>query len=845
LQTLLASVSLLALVLMTISVGVGALVLVRTFRDTEASLANRVSFWLRGSFEEHREEVRATVEGRASSESALLLSRVPTAPEAQRRFEREHRRILERRGYERLAMFDSAQRLVYAWVAAGVAPRPLALPDTVFALLADGRSLGGYAAWGGAMHLVGAARLRKEDGSLASGYLAVGRPVDSMYLAGMHGGISLAMRLSLDTTVVSAPVQLQPSDSLVALLPLPGLTNRAEAIMRASVDRSGAHLRFRAGLAILAAVLALGALVAWGVWVIGRRWLLDPLRQTVTDVEAMRDARGVRELRESIPVVEWEVLRRAFNDAARALAEFQRRYRDVFDRAADALFLLDPATGRVVDANPATSALTGVAAPEMIGRVLPTELAPLGPGQRVVQWPRADGASLTWGVAASEIKFDGGAWLLAAYRDLTGRETMAHTQKMEAVGLLAGGIAHDFNNLLGAVLTGVTAARALAGPGHPSLAALDGIEHAGVRAAELTRQLLTFSRHDPLRLAPVDVERAIAAVRAICERTFDRRVAIETAVADDLPPVLGDAGEIEQAVLNLCINARDAMPSGGSLGITARRVSLDAQQARDEGVQQPGVYIVIAVTDTGVGMAEEVRARVFEPFFTTKEPGKGTGLGLPMVYGLVRQLGGAISVSSAPSQGTRVQLLLPAISDRPARAPAPAAVATARGPEARVPAARAATTHNPVSNASSASTPAAGPREALAPTGPLVLLVDDEQTLRDMLRLVLELAGYSVLTAADGSEALARLHEHPSQVRAVLLDVQLPGALSGIETFEQVRAIEPDVPVLLCTGYVREEDMARLRMLDVDDVLLKPLEVPALIARLEALTGSARRAGSE
>ncbi|MBW7935205.1 MAG: response regulator, partial [Gemmatimonadaceae bacterium] len=524
------------------------------------------------------------------------------------------------------------------------------------------------------------------------------------------------------------------------------------------------------------------------------------------------DAKAFTELSGRLPVLEWEVLRTAFNETARALSEFQRRYRDVFDRAVDPMFLVDPTTGRVVDANPATVALTGVAATDMIGQSLPAELMPQGSGQRALRWKRPDGATLTWGLAASEVRIEGSTWLLAAYRDLTGREALAHTQKMEAVGLLAGGIAHDFNNLLGAVLTGVTAARALAGPDAAVLPALDGIEHAGTRAAQLTRQLLDFSRHDPLRVAPVDVAAAVENVRSMCSRTFERRIAIDVVVDDALPRVLGDAGEVEQALLNLCINARDALPDGGEIVIEAKARTLDADAALDVRVPRPGAYVELSVADTGTGMTDEVKARLFEPFFTTKAPGKGTGLGLPIVHGLVRQLGGAITVESTVGAGTRVRLLIPALAEREARS----APVERRAEAPRVPAYTAVPTERA-----------------------LVLVVDDEHTLREMMRIVLDLSGFDVVEAPDGTRALELVRLHQERLRAVLLDMQLPGARSGADTLAEIRALEPHLPVVLCTGFVRENDLARARLLGVEDILLKPLDLRALVDRLRAVIAAA------
>ena len=253
---------------------------------------------------------------------------------------------------------------------------------------------------------------------------------------------------------------------------------------------------------------------------------------------------------------------------------------------------------------------------------------------------------------------------------------------------------------------------------------------------------------------PVDVGAAIANIHRMCASTFDRRIRIAVDAPDRLPPVEGDAGQLEQALLNLCINARDAMPRGGTLTIGARVEQLDDEAALTVRDIQPGSFVVISVADDGVGMNDEVKPRIFEPFFTTKSTGKGTGLGLSLVYGLMRQLGGAISVRSVVQRGTRVTLLFPALAEAPGRATGTPAYGSPM--------------LTPTSTAATRRTPAHLER-------PLILLIDDERALREMLRLVLDLSGFEVVEAADGASGVARLRERGADVRAVLLDVQLPG----------------------------------------------------------------------
>ncbi len=816
-NTQLTRFSIAAFTVLATSLAVGAMAIYWSVRQFEEASVPRRAAAVARLFARQADETARRVAEHASGRDAAALAAAGSAGGERRVFADDMVQWLSAYGYTFIVLTDASGIPRHVWTRAeGTDGAPPALPAALYAVLDARGATGGYLRVAGEIMLIGGARRHLPPGTRgrATGYLVIGMPVDAAHLRTLGNEVSARVRVldappsPADADGVSA-VRSADGDTLLVRNPLHDISGARLGTIEAGFDRHELRELFTYAVAGLLLALVVGAVTLSMVWNSGRRLLVTPVRAMAREVEAMRQSRALHEISGDAPAAEWELLRTTFNETVRTLYDWQRRYRDVFDRAADALFIIEPATGLVVDANPATSMLTGVAPEALIGQPLPTELLPGGPGQKVVRWRRADGVTQTWGVAVSEIELDGGPWRLAAYRDLTGRETMAHAQKMDAVGSLAGGIAHDFNNLLGAVLTGAAAARALTPDGHPARAALDGIEHAGTRAAELTRQLLSFSRHDPLRLAPVDLGQAIETVGRICARTFDRRIVVDAWAPGDLPAVLGDAGEIEQTLLNLCINARDAMAEGGSLRIEARREQLDAEQAGTVGVQ-PGAYVTVTVADTGIGMTDEVKARMFEPFFTTKERGKGTGLGLSMAYGHMRQLGGAIAVRSATLRGTRVTLHFPALADRAVR-PAPA-------PPAETPARR--------------SSP--GTRR------PVVLVIDDEHALREMLRLVLDLSGFEVLEAADGERGIALLRERQQEVSAILLDVQLPGALSGADTLVQIRALDADVPVLLCTGFVREDELARMRMFTVDDVLLKPVDVNALLARLDELARTPR-----
>ena len=818
LRDLLARFTLGALLLFVGSLSAGAVAMWRTWQSWEQSVGDRSSHWASATLDRRAADMREAAVERAFSDEALEVISQRDSATAWRRFLGEERAMLDRRGLNVMILFDARRQWRYVWRAGDAVISPSELPPEILDRAENEGGAGGYLRVGTTVYRVGASPIWDSARRQAAGFIVLGSLVTPQFLSEQSRGLDLPIHLSVELPPYPSNASTVRGDSLVLRLPLAGVSGAPIGAVRVALDRRTERAHLWWGFVLFAVVLVGGVVASSLTWFWGQRLLVRPLRETARELEAMSKVEDTRELATDLPVAEWESLRAAFNAAVRARTEFQRRYRDVFDRAADAIFLVEKGTGRVVDANPATATLTGVAASEMIGRQLPTELVQSGPGQRIVRWRRADGVTQTWGVVVSELAGDGGALLLAVYRDLTGREAMAHAQKMEAVGSLAGGIAHDFNNLMAAVLTGVTAARSLVGAAHPAVAALDGIQHAGTRAAELTRQLLNFSRHDPPRLEPVDLRRSIETVAAICTRTFDPRIAVTTSTPADLPAVLGDAGELEQALLNLCINARDAMPRGGSLRIDSQRRVLDADEARADGLAEAGTYVEVSVADNGTGMTDEVKARLFEPFFTTKEPGRGTGLGLSLVYGLTRQLGGAISVQSTVGHGTRVRLLFPAHLER--------AGATLALPE-----------------------PDAVPapplrRETADGEKPLILLVDDERALREMLRMVLDLSGFDVVEAADGTRALSQFGAHRARIRCVLLDVQLPGDLSGVDALERIRAVDPRMPVLLCTGFVREEDLVRMRQLGATDVLQKPLDIQQLLARLDAICGTTSAVGA-
>jgi PAS domain S-box-containing protein len=400
---------------------------------------------------------------------------------------------------------------------------------------------------------------------------------------------------------------------------------------------------------------------------------------------------------------------------------------------------------------------------------------------------RKDGAIIEVDLAANSIVFEGRkAWLLLA-TDVTEKRSLEaqlqQSQKMESIGRLAGGVAHDFNNLLG-IITGYSELlRKRVGTDPRLVKYVDDIIKAAERAAGLTRQLLAFSRKQVLQPRILDLNAVVAETETMLRRLIGEDIQLMTVLDGQLSAVRADPGQMDQVLMNLAVNARDAMPRGGRLTIETGNVVLDQAYARQHAGVEPGRYVMLAVSDTGQGMTPEVRARSFEPFFTTKAQGKGTGLGLATVHGIVRQSGGHIWLYSEPGQGTTFKIYLP-------RTDAPAAV------EAAVPA------------------------EAELPSGSeTILIVEDEASLRELVRECLEVAGYTVLEAGHGMAALEVGERHPGRIDLLLTDVVMPG-MSGRELAERLRAARPEIRTVYMSGYTDDavvlhgilaEDMAFLQ----------------------------------
>ena len=386
---------------------------------------------------------------------------------------------------------------------------------------------------------------------------------------------------------------------------------------------------------------------------------------------------------------------------------------------------------------------------------------------------RKNGTSFWNSVAISPIKDDGGrlTHFVGVQTDVTARRQLEsqflQAQKMEAVGRLAGGVAHDFNNLLSVILSYAELIGGDLRPDDPSRPDIDEIRKAAVRATDLTRQLLAFSRQQVLETKVLNLNETVAGMEKMLGRLLGADVVVTTLPAEGLWNVKADPGQIEQIIMNLAVNARDAMPRGGKLTIETSNVELDEKYAGAHHEVQVGSYVLLAMTDTGVGMNAETSARIFEPFFTTKEARKGTGLGLSTVFGIVKQSGGHVFVYSEPGKGSTFRIYLPRVL---------AALST------------------------QSSLPPMEGRDVETGT---VLLVEDEEQVRVIARNILRRQGYVVLDASNGGEALLICEQHGGNIDLLLTDLVLP-RMGGRQLAERLAVVRPNMKVLYMSGYAND-----------------------------------------
>jgi two-component system cell cycle sensor histidine kinase/response regulator CckA len=504
--------------------------------------------------------------------------------------------------------------------------------------------------------------------------------------------------------------------------------------------------------------------------------------------------------------------------AEEALRRTETRYRELVENANDIIFTVDR-DGYCLSMNRIGQLITGYVASDARGvnlrkLVAPEELSTvLGQLQRVMAGEdvkpfeidvlTAEGRRITLEVGVRPLRE--GASIVAAQgiaRDVTTRRELEaqlrQAQKMDAIGRLAAGVAHDFNNLLTIILAHCESTTPLAPAGGPMQHALVGIRVAADRAASLTGQLLAFSRRQVTQPRPLDLNTVVADIKVMMSRLIGEDIHVSFRPGDDLWTVNADSSQIQQVVLNLAVNARDAMPNGGDLIIETRNASLDGHYVQHHAQVPAGEYVMISVTDSGVGMDQETLAHIFEPFFTTKEIGKGTGLGLATVYGIVKQSSGFVWVYSEVGIGSTFKVYLPRIAaQRP-------------------------------------SLPVQAKRVAVAAGSETVLLVEDETDLREILEHYLETQGYTVLSAGDGAAGLVACREQTPAPRLLITDVVMPG-MSGRVLADQLRSENPAMKVLYLSGYTDDAVLRHGILPNDTHFLQKPFALHDLASKVRTI----------
>jgi PAS domain S-box-containing protein len=523
-------------------------------------------------------------------------------------------------------------------------------------------------------------------------------------------------------------------------------------------------------------------------------------------------------------------LTKAMEEASRAHADREASdalTRAIFANSPDYLYVLDVVNGEkflIAEINPTFARVLNVPADAVRGRDI-ADLLPAGTATRLVaQFQRVlasdrpvlaqdilndvPGGPRTWESILAPVKNPDGAAdrIIGSVRDITSRvrteQRLREAQRMESIGQLTGGVAHDFNNLLQVIRGNLELLEPTVAGDEGAQRRLANALHGADRAAQLTRQLLAFARRQPLAPKPINLSRLVGDMSDLLRRTLGESIEVETVIGGGLWNTLADPAQVESALLNLALNARDAMPGGGRLTIELTNASLDEAYVQKAENIAAGQYVLIAVSDTGEGMTAEVREKVFDPFFTTKAEGKGSGLGLSMVYGFVRQSNGHIRIYSEPGQGTTLKIYLPRSKELVAAPPAKP----------------------------SPLPPQIG--------GRTILVVEDEPNVRAAAVAMLETLGYRCVEAADASAALTIL-ETPNPIDLVFTDVVMPGPLKTSAFAERVRALSPDLPILFTSGYTENSIIHHGRLDDGVNLLSKPYARDDLARRIAKLLAKA------
>jgi len=517
-----------------------------------------------------------------------------------------------------------------------------------------------------------------------------------------------------------------------------------------------------------------------------------------------------RELREAVG-------RRERKKAEEALRESEERYRDLFENANDIIYTLD-LEGNFTSFNRTGERITGYSRDEIIGsnfanivkpgqqdvfhQMLKRKLA----GEEQISYEleivAKDGRQILLDVSTRLIYKEGRpVGVQGIARDVTERKSLEaqlrQAQKMESIGTLAGGIAHDFNNILTGIIGFADLALFNLSAQHPLYHSLQEIKNLGERAARLTRQLLAFARKQMLEPQPFNLNDVITDLSKFLRRVIGEHIDLQTILANDLAIVHADVSQIEQVLVNLCVNARDAMSHGGKLVIETRNVDLDEMYCQTHPWAKPGNYVLLSVSDTGVGMDRATQERIFEPFFTTKELGQGTGLGLAMVYGIIKQHEGLIHVYSEPGHGSTFKIYLPAISGQAKAAERPIIEAPRGGSET-------------------------------------ILIAEDETSVRELIVAILETQGYSVLTASNGEDAVRVFEQNREGIDLIISDAVMP-RLGGRELYEILQRRFPALKFLFISGYSVNAMSERFIIDEGLELLHKPFNTIDLIRKVREL----------
>jgi PAS domain S-box-containing protein len=567
--------------------------------------------------------------------------------------------------------------------------------------------------------------------------------------------------------------------------------------------------------------LVKAATAAASIFTAAMLWPLLPTLLAIPSPFELREARAALKQAET-QRHGIEQLLSQIRQSQQALRESMARMTAVVETTVDGLILID-SRGRILLFNPACERLFGYRADEVfhenVKLLMPRsyslhhddylknflrtgERKIIGIGREVTGL-RKDGSTFPMGLAVGEARQDGESIFVGIIHDLTGRnqteEQLRQAQKMEMVGQLSGGIAHDFNNLLTVIVGNAEHLGEELKSREDLRRIANDICQAGERGAELTQRLLAFSRRQLLQPVAVDCHDLLNSMQKLLKRTLRENIEIRTAFNSDAVLAFADRTQLESAVLNLALNAQDAMPAGGHLTLGAARASLDDHYQSLHPEIAPGDYTMIAVTDDGEGMTAEVAARAFEPFYTTKEVGKGSGLGLSMVFGFARQSNGHVSIYSEPGLGTTLRIYLPQAASSGASSPDP-------------------------------------DDETSAPHGhETILVAEDDPFVRASVIRRVESLGYRVVAAVNGSDALSKLRADPG-IDLLFTDIVMPGGMSGWQLAEQARLLRPGLPIVFSSGYPQEALVEQGRASTQSIILTKPYRKAELALRLrEAL----------